>query len=79
MQDALLCYFIAANMLRAGCFGDAIKPVRQVWRQFRACFVGAGSTKVSMRPVTEVPDLFGEMDEWVARLTRMESYVTSMA
>jgi hypothetical protein len=79
MQDALLCYYIVANMLHAGDHGDAVKLLRQALMQCRALFAGAGSTKAPARSLAEAPALFREMDEWVQRLTRMESYVTSMA
>ena len=79
MQDALLCYHIIANMLHAGYFGDAVKLLRHAWMKCRALFAGAGSIKVPARSIAEAPVLFREMDEWVQRLTRMESYVTSMA
>ncbi len=79
MQDALLCYYIVANMLHAGYLGDARKLLRQARTQCRALFAGVGSSKAQARSIAEAPDLFREMDEWVQRLTRMESYVTSMA
>jgi hypothetical protein len=79
MQDALLCYDIVANMLHAGYHGDAVKLLRRALMQCRAVFSGTGSTKASARSLAGAPVLFREMDEWVQRLTRMESYVTSMA
>jgi hypothetical protein len=83
MQDALLCYYIVANMLHAGYHGDAVKLLQRALMQCRALFAGTGSTKAparsQARSLAVVPVLFGEMDEWVQRLTRMESYVTSMA
>ena len=79
MQDALLCYYIVANMLHAGYCGDAVKLLRRALIQCRALFAGTGSTIALSRSRTTAPALFGEMDEWVQRLTRMESYVTSMA
>ena len=79
MQDALLCYHIVANMLYAGYFGDAVKLLRQARMQCCALFAGAGSIKAPVRSFAEAPVLFREMEEWAQRLTRMESYVTSMA
>jgi hypothetical protein len=79
MQDALLCYYIVANMLHAGYHGDAVKLVRRALMQCRTLFAGTGSTKAPAHSLAGAPVLFREMDEWVQRLTRMESYVTSMA
>jgi hypothetical protein len=79
MQDALLCYHIVMNMLHAGYFGDAVKPLQHAWVQCRALFAGVGSIEPPVRSIAEAPALFREMDEWATRLTRMESYVTSMA
>jgi hypothetical protein len=78
MQDALLCYYIVANMLHAGYLRVALRLLRQMRMQCRALFAGARPAKAPARSI-EAPALFREMDEWVARLTRMESYVTSMA
>jgi hypothetical protein len=77
MQDALLCYYIVANMLHAGYLGVAGKLLQNVRMRCRALLAGVQPAKA--RSVAEAPDLFREMDEWVARLTRMETYVTSMA
>ncbi len=79
MQDALLCYYIVANMLHAGYLGDAAKLLRQVQARFRALFAGPGPAEVPACSLAGAPTLLREMDEWVQRLTRMESYVTSMA
>jgi hypothetical protein len=77
MQDALLCYYIVANMLHAGYLGVAAKLLQQVRMRCRALLVRPA--KAPARSIAEAPALFREMDEWVARLTRMESYVESMA
>jgi hypothetical protein len=79
MQDALLCYYIVANMLHAGYLGVAGKLLQQVRLRCRALLAGVGLAQAPARSIAEVPVLLREMDEWVARLTRMESYVTSMA
>ena len=83
MQDALLCYYIVANMLHAGYHGDAVNLLRRVLMRCRALFASTGSTKAPARSQArshaEAPAVFRDMDEWVQRLTRMESYVTSMA
>jgi|HubBroStandDraft_5_1064220.scaffolds.fasta_scaffold64212_3 hypothetical protein len=79
MQDALLCYYIVANMLHAGYHGDAVKLLLRTLMLCRALFAGTGSTKAPPRSLAGAPVLFREMDEWVQRLTRMESYVESMA
>jgi hypothetical protein len=79
MQDVVLCYYFVANMLHAGYFGDVVKLLRQARMRCRALFPGAGSIKARPRSIAEAPILLREMDEWVQRLTRMESYVTSMA
>ena len=79
MQDALLCYYIVANMLHAGYFADAVKLVRQACALCRGLFAGAGPAQAPARSATGAPVLFGEMEAWVERLTRMESYVASMA
>ena len=78
-QDALLCYYIVANMLHAGYHGDAVNLLRRALMRCRAMFAGTGSTKAPARSFAEAPAVFRDMDEWVQRLTRMESYVTSMA
>ena len=76
MQDALLCYHIVANMLHAGYFADTVKSLLHAWMKCRGLCAGAGSIAPKH---SDAPALFHEMDEWIARLTRMESYVTSMA
>lgn len=76
MQDALMICYIVANMFHSGYLSDAVEFVRQV---FAHCLGFFGSTSVPERSVTEPPALFHEFEEWAQRLTRMESYVTSMA
>ncbi len=79
MQDALLCYYIVANLLHAGYLADVMKLLRRVCAFCRSAFANAGSARTTMRPTTGAPVLLRDLDEWVARLTRMESYVESMA
>ncbi len=76
MQDALLCYYIVANMLHAGYFAGAVNLLR---RAGAVCRSFAGAAPPPERSLTQAPVLFREMEEWAQRLTRMESYVTSMA
>lgn len=76
MQDALLCYYIAANLLHAGYFADAVKLLRQMMARCRACF---GAARTPARSAIRAPAMFREIEDWAARLTRMESYVESMA
>jgi hypothetical protein len=76
MQDALLCYYIVANMFRAGYFADAAKLVRRALARRRAFF---GLTDAPARSAAQAPAVFRELEEWAQRLTRMESYVESMA
>jgi len=77
MQDALLCYYIVANMLHAGYFADAMNLLRRAGALGRSFFSGSGAPPE--RPLAQAPALFREMEEWAHRLTRMESYVASMA
>jgi hypothetical protein len=85
MQDALLIYYIAANVLHAGYFADIAKAVRQAAKQLNAAVTGlrnsirARSAAAGTRPqmVDCVPAGCRELEDWVERLTRMESYVLS--
>lgn len=76
MQDVLLCYYIVANMLHTGYFADAVKLVRQASARCRAFL---GSTRTPARSSAQAPAMFRDLEEWAQRLTRMESYVESMA
>jgi hypothetical protein len=84
MQDALLIYYIVANFLRAGYLADIAKAVWQAAKQLSAAVLGlrnsitarsAAGTRPQM--VDCVPTMCRELEDWMERLTRMESYVLS--
>ena len=86
MQDALVMYYMIANLLHAGYFADIAKVIRRAATQLRAAATGsrsangARSAVVGTRaPATGLmPSACQEFEDWVERLTRMESYVLSM-
>jgi len=83
MQDAMLIYYMMANLLHAGYFADIAKVVQQAVTQLRVAVAGLRNSRSSgVRARSQATDLMPaacrEFEDWVARLTRMESYVLSM-
>jgi hypothetical protein len=84
MQDAMLIYYMVANVLHAGYFADVAKTVRQAAERLHAVVIGLRNSNRSrsagaMPQMTDcAPGICGEFEDWLARLTRMESYVLSM-
>jgi hypothetical protein len=83
MQDAVLIYYMMANLLHAGYFADIAKVVQQAVTQLRVAVAGLrNSRSAGVRARSQATDFMPaacrEFEDWVARLTRMESYVLSM-
>jgi hypothetical protein len=83
MQDAALIYYMVANLLRVGYFADIAKIVQQAVTQLRVAVAGLrNSRSAGVRARSQATDFMPavccEFEDWVARLTRMESYVLSM-
>jgi hypothetical protein len=86
MQDALLIYYIVANVLHAGHFADIAKAAQQAAKQLSAAMIGLrnsirawpGAAGNRSQMVDRAPGVCRELEDWVERLTRMESYVLSM-
>jgi hypothetical protein len=85
MQDALLMYYMIANLLHAGYFADIAKVIRWAMKQLCAA-TGSRNTNGAQSAVARtraqvigfVPAAYQEFEDWAERLTRMESYVLSM-
>ncbi len=76
MLDVLLCYGIAANMIRAGYLGLVADLLRQVWAACRQ-FVAVATTV--RRPWRSGADQFRRAGESTPRrLARLETYVISV-
>ena len=82
MQDAVLIYYMMANLLRAGYFADIAKVVQQAVTQLRVAVAGLRNSRAAgVRARSQATDFMPacrEFEDWVERLTRMESYVLSM-
>lgn len=86
MQDALFMYYLIASLLHAGYFADIAKVIRRAVMQLCATVIGLrswGGTQSSAAGTRSqvnglVPAAYQEFEDWVERLTRMESYVLSM-
>jgi hypothetical protein len=86
MQDAVLIYYMIANLLHAGYFADIAKAIRGMATQLRTVVTGSpnvrGASPVAAGTRAQasglVPAAWQEFEDWVERLTRMESYVLSM-
>jgi hypothetical protein len=84
MQDALLIYYVVANVVQAGYFAHVARAARQAVKQLNTAVIGlqnsiraraAAGTRPQM--VDYVPAVCRELEDWMERLTRMESYVLS--
>jgi hypothetical protein len=84
MQDAVLIYYLVANFLRVGCFADVAKVVRRMMIQLYAALTArpnSASARLAAGTRSYAADFmpaYREFEDWVERLTRMESYVLSM-
>jgi hypothetical protein len=83
MQDAVLIYYMMANLLHAGYFADIAKVVQQAVTQLSVAVAGLRNARsVGVRVRSHATDFMPaacrEFEDWVERLTRMESYVLSM-
>ena len=83
MQDAVLIYYMLANLLHAGYFADIAKIVQQAVTQLRVAVAGlrnsrAAGVRARSQATDFMPAACREFEDWVERLTRMESYVLSM-
>ena len=83
MQDAVLIYYMMANLLHAGYFADIAKIVQQAVTQLRVAVAGlrnscSAGARTRSQATDFMPAACREFEDWVERLTRMESYVLSM-
>jgi hypothetical protein len=75
MFDVLLCYGFTANMIRAGYVGLVSDLIRQAWASCRQVAAAAIGRRPSRGSATRLRHA-GEIAR--RRLTRLETYVTSM-
>jgi hypothetical protein len=82
MHDALLIYWMIANMRHAGYFRSAthvLQSAKAKWAllfsMVRDSFCGSACTRI--RSGTEMNLALGR--DWVQALTRLESYIASMS
>jgi hypothetical protein len=87
MQDALLIYYMVANLLHAGYSANVAKAVQQAAERLRAVMIGlrnsdtarsAAAAGAMPQTIDRVPAACRELEDWVQRLMRMESYILSM-
>ena len=82
MQDALLMYYMVANLMRAGYFADVAKGMQKAVKQLRRAIGSRDSSTTSCAAdrggrINSMPTICRELEDWMERLTRMESYVLS--
>jgi hypothetical protein len=86
MQDALLIYYVVANLLHAGYFAGVVEVAQRGVERLRAAATGLRNLNTMWRAVADgrsqmmdqIPAVCREFEDWVERLTRMESYVLSV-